>query len=173
MKIDHIVISEDDIRKRVDELGKKISEDYRGKDILVICVLKGAAIFMSDLVRRIEPLVEMDFISLSSYGDQMTSSGAVKIKWNFVADVTGKHVLIVEDIIDTGLTMSFLKELISAKKPATLKVCAFLDKPSRRKVEIEADYVGYEIEDIFVVGYGLDFNQKGRQLPYVAALKTD
>ena len=173
MDIDFIVISEDDIKKRVAELGLQISEDYKDKEILVICVLRGAAVFMSDLIRRITPPVEIDFVTVSSYGSSTTSSGEINMTCDINSNIVGKHVLIVEDIIDTGLTMSYLKESLLQRNPASLKICAFLDKPSRRKVELATDYIGYEIEDHFVVGYGLDFNQKGRQLPYIAAIKHD
>ena len=173
MEIDRIIISETDIRNRVQELGRQISADYKGKEILVICVLKGAVVFMSDLIRQISSPVEIAFVTLSSYGASTNTSGEIRMAGDIDADISGRHILIVEDIIDTGLTMSYLKELLLAQKPASLSVCAFLDKPSRRRVQFEADYTGYEIEDHFVVGYGLDFNQKGRQLPYIAAILHD
>ena len=165
-----ILISKEEISRRVTELGEQISSEYAGKEILLICTLKGAVIFASDLARSIKVPCELGFVKAKSYsGDQTT--GRVDISFEDVPDIKGRHIIIAEDIIDTGLTLKKLSEYFLAKEPASMKICAFLDKPSRRKVDIQADYVGFEIEDHFVVGYGLDHNEKYRNLPFIAKLK--
>ena len=171
MELDRIIITEDVIQKRVAELGAQITEDYKDKDLFCIGILKGAAVFLSDLIRHIKLPLEIDFMSLSSYGASTKTSGVVRMLRDLDQEVTGKHILVVEDIVDTGLTLSYLRENLLVRKPASLKICTFLDKPSRRKVELTPDYCGIEIEDFFVVGYGLDFNEKGRELPYIAVVK--
>ena len=171
MELDRIIITEDVIQKRVAELGAKITEDYKDKDLFCIGILKGAAVFLSDLIRQIKLPLEVDFISLSSYGASTKTSGVVRMLRDLDQEISGKHILVVEDIVDTGLTLSYLKENLLVRKPASLKICTFLDKPSRRQVELTPDYCGIEIEDFFVVGYGLDFNEKGRELPYIAVVK--
>jgi len=172
MELDRIIISEDDIKKRVAELGAEITRDYQGKELFVICILKGASIFMADLIRQIKVPLEIDFMSLSSYGQSSKTSGVVRMLRDLDQEIIGKDVLVVEDIIDTGLTLSYLRENLMARKPRSLKFCTFLDKPSRRKVEFKPDYCGIEIEDYFVVGYGLDYQEKGREFPFIAVVKT-
>ncbi len=171
MELAQIIITEEEIKQRVAELGAQITADYQGRDLFVICILKGAAVFMSDLIRQIKVPVEIDFMSLSSYGASTKTSGVVRMLRDLDREIAGKHILVVEDIVDTGLTLSYLKENLMVRKPASLKICTFLDKPSRRQVDLKPDYCGREIEDYFVVGYGLDFNEKGRELPYVAIVK--
>lgn len=171
MEIDRIVITEEEIKKRVAELGAQITEDYKDRDLFIICILKGASIFMADLIRQIKTPLEIDFMSLSSYGASTKTSGVVRMLRDLDREIAGKHILVVEDIVDTGLTLSYLRENLMVRKPASLKICTFLDKPSRRQVELEPDYCGIEIEDFFVVGYGLDFNEKGREYPYIAVVK--
>lgn len=168
-----IIVTEADIRARVAELGKQIAADYAGKQLLVVGILKGAAIFAADLVRAIDLPVEVDFMAISSYGTSTVSTGVHRILKDLDDPIEGKHVLLVEDVVDTGLTLRYLKEYLEQRKPASLKVCSFLDKPSRRTVEIEAEYVGFQVPDVFVVGYGLDYSQQYRNLPYVGALKPE
>jgi len=171
MELDRIIITEEAIQKRVAEMGAQITLDYQDKDLFVICILKGAAVFMSDLIRQIRVPLEIDFMSLSSYGASTKTSGVVRMLRDLDTEITGRHILVVEDIVDTGLTLTYLCENLTVRKPASLKICTFLDKPSRRKVELTPDYFGYAIEDFFVVGYGLDYNEKGREYPYIAAVK--
>ncbi len=168
---EEILITEEQIRKRVDELGAQITKDYEGKSLLLIGILKGSVPFMADLMRKIDTDVEIDFMSVSSYGSTTKSSGVVRILKDLDHGIEGKNVLVVEDIVDSGLTLSYLKEHLLGRKPASLKVCTFLDKPSRRKVDFVPDYCGFEVEDKFIVGYGLDFDQKYRQLPYISWIK--
>ena len=169
--VEEILITEEQISDRVKELGKQITKDYEGKSILLIGILKGSVPFMADLMRRIDGDVEIDFMSVSSYGSTTKSSGVVRILKDLDHSIEGKDVLIVEDIVDSGLTLSYLKNELLGRKPASLKVATMLDKPSRRKVEFTPDYCGFEVEDKFIVGYGLDFDQKYRQLPYISWIK--
>lgn len=162
-----VLIPREEVEKRIVELGKKITEDYKGKDLVCIGLLKGSIMFMSDLIKTIDLDICIDFMKVSSYGGGMDSTGVVKILKDVDRDVTGKDVLLVEDIIDTGLTIANVKEFIGNKQPASVKVCTLLDKPSRRKIDVKGDYVGFEIPDEFVVGYGLDLDEKYRNLPYV------
>ena len=173
MELDRILFTEEQIKARVKELGAEITRDYEGKSVFVICILKGASIFMADLIREIKVPVEIDFMSLSSYGASTKSSGVVRLLRYLDREIAGKDVLVVEDIVDTGLTLSYLKDNLAARKPASLKIATLLDKPSRRKVELVPDYRGMEIEDYFVVGYGLDFNEKGREFPFVGVVKSE
>ena len=166
-----ILITEENIKKRVSELGKKISIDYKGKEIVTIGILKGAWVFMADLVREIEIPVMCDFIGVSSYGDAAVSSERVKLISDIRIPVNGKDVLLIDDIIDTGFSIKFVKDYIESKNPAGIKMCVLLDKPSRRKEDIHVDYTGFTIPDRFVVGYGLDYAEKYRNLPYIAAVK--
>ena len=169
--IEEVLITEEQIKKRVDELGAQITKDYEGKSILLIGILKGSVPFMADLMRRIKGDVEIDFMSVSSYGSTTKSSGVVRILKDLDHSIEGKHVLIVEDIVDSGLTLSYLKTELMGRMPASLRVATMLDKPSRRCVEFTPDYCGFEVEDKFIVGYGLDFDQKYRQLPYISWIK--
>lgn len=168
--IAEILVSEAEIRARVAELGQQISKDYAGSEILVIGLLRGAIVFLSDLMRAIQIPVRLDFIGISSYGAN-TSSGAVRLVMDLETDISERHVLVVEDIVDTGKTLSYLLENLKARQPASLRVCALLDKPERRTVPIDVDYVGFAIPDKFVVGYGLDFAEGYRNLPFVGVLK--
>jgi hypoxanthine phosphoribosyltransferase len=168
-----VLISKEQLEKRVSELGAQISKDYEGKTILLIGILKGSVPFMADLMRHIDGDVEIDFMSVSSYGSSTKSSGVVRIIKDLDKSIEGKHVIIVEDIVDSGLTLSYLKSHLLSRNPASLKVCTMLDKPARRKVEFTPDYCGFEIEDKFIVGYGLDFDQKFRHLPYISWIKEE
>ena len=168
-----VLISQKEIENRVAELGEQISRDYEGKELLLIGILKGSVIFMADLMRAISLDLEMDFMSVSSYGGATSSSGVVRILKDLDEDVRGKNVLIVEDIIDTGLTLAYIKEYLEKRGPESLRIVTLLDKPARRKVNLAVDYVGFEVEDKFIVGYGLDINQKYRNLPYVSWIRED
>jgi hypoxanthine phosphoribosyltransferase len=169
--IEKVLITREELQKSAEELGKKISSDYKGKKLVLIGVLKGGVVFLSDLIRSINIPIDLDFISVSSYGDSTRSSGVVRIIKDVDIDVMGKHVLIVEDLVDSGLTLKYLKDLFKARGPKDVKCCAALDKPSRREVEIEIEYKGIEIPDEFVVGYGMDFAERYRNLPDVCVLK--
>ncbi|MEZ4357470.1 MAG: hypoxanthine phosphoribosyltransferase [Eubacteriales bacterium] len=171
--IKNVLLTKEQIEKRVAEMGKQISEDYAGKDIIMVGILRGAAIFYADLAREISLPVHMNFMAISSYDLSSISSGAVRINYDLEEDITGKDVIIVEDIIDTGLTLKYLYENLEARGPKSLKTCCCLDKPSRRKVEFKPDYVGFEVPDEFIVGYGLDYAQKYRNLEYLGALKEE
>lgn len=167
----NILYSPEQVKNRIKELGQQISHDYKGEDLLVIGVLKGAFIFMADLVREIDLPLELDFISVSSYGASTVSSGEVRITKDLDFSVEGKSVLLVEDIIDTGLTLNYIQEIFKKRNPKSIKICCLLDKPSRRKSTVAAEYVGFTIEDVFVVGYGLDYAGKYRNYPAVCILK--
>ncbi len=169
--IDHILVSEEQIRARVKELGEQISRDYAGEEIVLLCILKGACVFFTDLARALDLHIKMEFMAISSYGNSRETSGVVRINKDMDMSITGRHVLIAEDIMDSGLTLSHLKKLLSARNPASLKVACLLDKPSRRECDITPDYTGFEIPNEFVVGYGLDYMGRYRNLPYVGVLK--
>lgn len=166
-----VLISEEDVEKRIAELGKIISEEYEGKEIHMICVLKGGVFFMCELAKYITVPVTMDFMSVSSYGDETSSSGVVKIVKDLDEPLEGKNVLVVEDIIDSGRTLSYLMEILEKRQPDSMKLCTLLDKPDRRVREVRVDHVGFEIPDEFVVGYGLDYKQRYRNLPYIGIVK--
>ena len=170
-KISGVLIDEEKIAKRVQELGKQIEQDYAGKCPVVVAILKGSIIFYGDLVRKINLPMRFDTMAVSSYGSGTTSSGNVKIKKDLSKDISGDDVLLVEDIIDSGNTMKALTALLMHRGAKSIKVCSFLDKPSRRTTDFKADYVGYTIPDEFVVGYGLDYDEKYRNLPYVGILE--
>lgn len=168
--IGRIILSEDVILERVRELGQQISKDYRGKEIIILCVLKGAVVFLADLLRNLDIPADLDFIQISSYGNETESSGKVRISQDLTTNIQGRHVLIVEDIVDSGLTLSRLKEILLAKRPASLRFCVLLDKD--RTEDVELDYVGFRISaDEFAIGYGLDYAGKYRGLRYVATLE--
>ncbi|MCR8846626.1 hypoxanthine phosphoribosyltransferase [Paenibacillus sp. SC116] len=169
--IEKVVISEEEIQARVKELGEQLTRDYAGKKPLVICILKGAFIFMADLVKRIEVPMEMDFMAVSSYGASTESSGVVRILKDLDVSVEGRDVLIVEDIIDTGLTLSYLINILEGRSAASIKVVTLFDKPARRSANMEADYKGFVLPDEFIVGYGLDYAEEYRNLPYIGVLK--
>lgn len=166
-----VLLSEEKVDERIMELGQQISKDYEGKEIHLICILKGGVFFACELAKRITVPVSLDFMSVSSYGDSKESSGIVKIVKDLDEGLEGKNVLIVEDIIDSGKTLNHLIPMLQARKPADIKLCSLLSKPSRREVEIQIDYLGFEIPDAFVVGYGLDFAQKYRNLPYIGIVE--
>ncbi len=168
-----VLISSEEIREKVRELGARITEDYAGERLLLVGVLRGAVVVMGDLMRCIDLPCEIDFMDISSYGSGTSSSGVVRILKDLEEDITGRHVLIVEDIIDTGLTLSYLRRSLLARTPASLEVCAFLAKPSRRRVELEVKYLGFEVPDEFVVGYGLDYAGAYRNLPDICILKKE
>jgi hypoxanthine phosphoribosyltransferase len=169
--IGDILVPADDLERRVGELAAEISRDYAGKDLILIGVLKGAVFFLSDLMRRLEVPVEVDFMAVASYGSATKSSGVVRILKDLDAVIEGRDVLIVEDIVDSGLTLQYLLRNLEGRNPRSLEVCALLIKPERRKVELQTRYVGFEIPNRFAIGYGLDHGERYRNLPYVAALK--
>ena len=172
INLNEILITKEQLTSRVREIGEQITKDYKGESILLVGILKGSVPFMADLMREIDlDDVKIDFMSVSSYGGSTTTSGVVEIRKDLDSDIAGKNVLIVEDIIDTGLTLAYLKKYLLARNPKSLKVATILDKPSRRKVEIVGDYVGFEVEDKFIVGYGLDADQQYRNLPYISWIK--
>ena len=168
-----VMIPEEEVLTRIEELGKQISEEYAGEDVHLICILKGSVMFMSDLSKRITVPVTMDFMKVSSYGDGTQSSGRVKISKDLDETIEGKNVIVIEDIIDTGRTLAYLLEVLKLRNPKSLKLCTLLDKPDRRVTEVAVDYVGFQIPDEFVVGYGLDYAQKYRNLPYVGVVELD
>lgn len=168
-----VLIEESEVDKRIEEIGKKISEDYAGKSIHLICVLKGGAFFMCELAKRITVPVSMDFMAVGSYGDGTTSSGVLKIKKDLDESIEGKDVLIVEDIIDSGNTLYKLTNMLRARNPKSLEVCALLDKPDRREVEVDVKYTCFSVPDEFVVGYGLDYAQLYRNLPYIGVVEFE
>lgn len=166
-KVTEVMISEEQLAKKVSELAKQIEKDFQGEELLVVGILKGASVFVADLIRKINLDVNIDFMSVSSYGNSTESSGTVKILKDLDVNIEGKNVLIVEDIIDSGLTLSNLVAALETRNPKSLKLCTLLDKPQRRKANIFVDYVGFVIEDKFIVGYGIDYAEKYRNLPYI------
>jgi len=165
-----VLVEPDDLARRVQELGERISADYEGRDLFLVGVLKGAVFFLADLMRCLTVACELDFMAVSSYGSSTDSSGVVRILKDLDASIEGREVLIVEDIVDSGLTLSYLLRTLRARDPASLEVCALLTKPERRKVDLPIRYVGFEIPNRFAIGYGLDHAERYRNLPYVAAL---
>lgn len=171
--IKEILITEDVLHAKIAELGAKITQDYTDKDLILVCVLKGAVIFVSDLMRKINLPLDIDFMAISSYGTNTQSSGVVRILKDLNASIENRHVLIVEDIIDSGLTLSYLVENLKSRGPASVEICTILDKPDRRTIDLEIKYTGFQVPDEFVVGYGLDYAEKYRNLPYIAILKEE
>lgn len=171
--IKKILFSEEEIKAKLKEIAKQLNDDYKGEEVVMICVLKGSLPFFADLIRLLDFPVEFDMVCVSSYGASAESSGTLKIKLDSGVPFEGKNVIIVEDILDTGNTLTNLLEHFKTKNPKSMKLCCMLDKPSRRIRDIYADYVGFEIPDEFVVGYGLDYNEKYRQLPYIGVLKRE
>lgn len=171
-KID-VVYTEDEIDKRIADLGAQITRDYKGKEITMVCILKGAASFACELAKRIDLPMEMEYMRCSSYGNETESSGVVKIDLDLDHPIRGKHILVVEDIIDTGRTMSYLLDILKDRGPADVKLCSLLDKPDRRVVDVTIDYTGFVIPDEFIVGYGLDYAQKYRNLPYIGVIDPE
>jgi len=169
-----VLISEEELQAKIAELGKAISADYQGKDLLAVCILRGAVVFLSDLIRHITIPHEIDFMAVSSYGGTRTeSSGVVRILMDLETNIEGRDVLIVEDIIDTGLTLNYIIDNLKTRRPASLRTCVLLNKQERRQVDVPLDYVGFNIPDKFVVGYGLDYNEKYRNLPFIGVLKPE
>jgi hypoxanthine phosphoribosyltransferase len=171
--VGEVLIDEAALRRRIEELGEEISADYEGRDVLLVGVLKGAVFFMADLMRQLSLPCEIDFMAISSYGEGTDSSGVVRILKDLDSNITGRHVLVVEDIIDTGLTLSYLMRNLGAREPASLEVCSLLVKHGRRETDVPVKYVGFEIPNRFVVGYGLDFAERFRNLPHVAVLEAE
>ena len=171
--IEKVLISEEEAAKRIKELGEQISRDYAGQEIVVICVLRGASIFFADLCRAISVHMKMDFMAISSYGDAQKTSGIVKITKDADTSITGKHVLVVEDIMDSGYTLKYLCKILNDRQPASVKVACLLDKPSRREVDITPDYCCFTVPNEFVVGFGLDYKGLYRNLPYIGVLKPE
>ena len=169
--IDRVLFSQEELQTRIQELGAQISRDYAGKEPLLISVLRGSYIFMADLTRALDCMCRVDFMAVSSYGSGTTSSGQVEIVKDLSDSIEGKDLIIVEDILDSGNTLHYLMQLLKARHPASIRLCTLLDKPSRRAKPITADYVGFEVPDKFVVGYGLDYDEKYRNLPYIGVLK--
>ena len=170
--IERVLLTEEEIREKVKEIGRQISRDYEGKDPLFVGVLKGCFIFMADLMRRVGISCSMDFMAVSSYSGT-TSTGAVKINKDLSEDIQGRHIIIVEDILDSGVTLNYLKSFLQQRQPASIRIATLLDKPARRKAPVYADYSCFEVPDAFVVGYGLDYNERYRNLPYIGILKPE
>ncbi len=171
--VGEVLVDEDSLASRIAELGAEVSSDYAGRDLLLVGVLKGAVFFMADFMRHVTVPCEVDFMAISSYGASTDSSGVVRILKDLDINIEARHVLVVEDIIDSGLTLSYLIRNLEAREPASLEVCALLTKPERREIEVPVRYVGFEIPNRFVIGYGLDFGERYRNLPYVAALSDE
>ncbi len=163
----HPLLSQEQVATIVRHLAERISKDYGGRELVLVCILKGAFMFLSDLVRHLRIPVQLDFVRLASYGTGMKTSGSIEITKDIEISIEGKDVLIIEDIVDTGRTLQFLKDRLSLANPHSVKICALLDKKARREVEVEADYLGTEVDDVFIVGYGIDFNENYRHLPEV------
>ncbi len=173
MSIGEIMLTEEQIKAKVAELAEQVNRDYAGKELIVVGILKGCFVFVSDLVRHLDGDVQVHFMQVSSYGSGTESSGEIRIKKDLGVDIAGKHVLIAEDIVDSGNTLVKLLPMLEERKPASIKVCALLSKPSRRQVEYDPDYIGFEIPDKFIVGYGLDCNERFRQLPYIGVVDIE
>lgn len=171
--IGEVMITEEEIEAKAREIGKKITEDFAGEEVVLVGILRGAVVWMTELMKNIDLDVKIDFMACSSYGASTKTSGVVKINKDLDSDIEDKNVIIVEDIVDSGLTLEYLKEYLGNRGPKCVKVCALLDKPSGRKVDIEADYYGFTVGDQFIVGYGLDYNQSYRQLPYITVLTSE
>lgn len=166
-----VLLSEEEVDRKIQEIGNQISEDYSGKQVHLVCVLKGGSFFMCELAKRIKLDVSLDFMSVSSYGGDTKSSGIVKIVKDLDEPLEGKHVIIIEDIVDSGRTLSYLMEMLRKRNPESLALCTLLDKPERRVVDVKVDYTGFQIPDEFVVGYGLDYDQKYRNLPFIGVVE--
>jgi hypoxanthine phosphoribosyltransferase len=171
--VDHVLISEEELQQRVRALGTQLSADYAALNPLLLCVLKGGYLFLADLTRALSIRHEVDFMAISSYGNSTESSGVVRILKDLDTDITGRHILIVEDIIDTGNTLAYLLDNLRVRQPASVRICALLTKPARRKIALQIDYVGFQIPDEFVIGYGLDYAEDYRNLPFVGVLKRE
>lgn len=168
-----VMLTEEEVDAKIQSIGEQISKDYAGKQVHLICVLKGGSFFMCELAKRITVPVSLDFMSVSSYGSDTKSSGVVKIVKDLDESVAGKNVIVIEDIVDSGRTLSYLLEMLKDRKPESLRLCTLLDKPDRRVVDVNVDYTGFQIPDEFVVGYGLDYDQKYRNLPFIGVVELD
>lgn len=171
--IEKVLVSEEELDKKTTEIANAISRDFAGKELILIGILKGGVVFASDLIKKINVPMEIEFMAVSSYGKESETSGVVTLKKDVDTPLVGKNVIVVEDIVDSGYTMKYLKKVFLDRKAESVKICTLLSKPSRRKVEIDLDYVGFEVPDEFVVGYGLDFDEKYRNLPFVGVLKRE
>ncbi|MCJ7667099.1 MAG: hypoxanthine phosphoribosyltransferase [Anaerolineae bacterium] len=171
--IAEVLITEEEIKAKTKELAQRITQDYRGKDLLLVCILKGGMMFLADLMREIEIPLDIDFMAISSYGNATESTGVVRILMDLATPIKGRNILIVEDIIDTGRTLHYITQNLRTRNPASLKICTLLDKRARRVIDIPLDYVGFEVPDKFVVGYGLDYGQVYRNLPFIGVLKPE
>ncbi len=169
-KIGTVMITQEEILKRAEEIGEEITKEFQGEEVVLVGILKGAVLWMADVLKNIQLDCSIDFMACSSYGSSTKSSGVVKILKDLDASVEGKHVIIVEDIVDTGITLEYLKQNLISRNPKSVKICTLLDKPSGRKNDLQADYVGFTVEDKFIIGYGLDYDQKYRNLPYISFL---
>ena len=169
--VEKVLLSEEQLSQKIAELGEEISKDYQGKEIVAICVLKGAILFMADLARAVKVPMALDFMAVSSYGNGTSTSGTVRILKDLDNSIEGKHVLVVEDIIDSGVTLKYLLKNLKSRKPASIKLCTLLNKPERRRVDVDIDYCGFTVPDYFLVGYGLDYAEKYRNLPFIGILK--
>lgn len=168
-----VLLSEEEIDARIKELAEQITKEYEGEEVYFVCTLRGAVFFACELAKRVSLDVKMDFLQVSSYGDGTESSGVINMKKDLEDSIEGKHVIVIEDIIDTGRTLSYLMKLLQERNPGSLKLCSLLDKPDRRVSDVNADYIGFVIPDLFVVGYGLDYAQKYRNLPYIGVVETE
>lgn len=171
--ISKVLIAKEEIAKKVSELGNQISKDYESKNPVLICILKGSCVFFADLIRAVNIPVEIDFLAVSSYGASAATTGEVKVVKDLDKSIDGRHVIIVEDIVDTGLTLNFIKQMLTRRNTLSAKICTLLDKPYRRKLEIAPDYLGFEVENHFLVGYGLDYAEKYRNIPDICILKPE
>lgn len=172
-KVGKVLITQEEILKKAEGIGKKVTEEFKGESLVVVGILRGAVPWLADVIKYIDLDMEVDFMACSSYGSEKMTSGQVKITKDLDSDIDGKSVLIVEDIVDSGTTLEYLKKYFANRNAKRVKICALLDKPAGRKVDIDADYVGFEVDDVFLVGYGLDYAQKYRQLPYVSYLEEE
>ncbi len=171
--IKEVLIDEETLQSKIKEIGTQITKDYEGKDLLIVCVLKGAVMFVSDLIKQVKLPLEIDFMAVSSYGSSTKSSGVVRILKDLDKDIKGKDLLIVEDIIDSGLTLAYLIDYLKSREPNSVEICTLLDKKDGRKTDIEVKYLGFSIPDEFVIGYGLDYAEKYRNIPYISILKEE
>ncbi len=172
-EFEKVLFTEAEIRDKVEELGMQISQDYQDQELLLVGVLRGCVIFIGDLMRQINIPLQLDFLSVASYGQSSVTSGVVRVLKDLNEDIENRHVLLVEDIVDSGLTLNYLQGHLKGRSPASLSTCVLLDKPYRREVSVEVDYIGFEVPDKFLVGYGLDYAQQFRHLPYIATLKKE